>query len=65
MLEFIAENIKMSEIGDAFSCGILHDIGKVVLDQYDHSDYVEVFKLLKSRYTSNQLLESRRTSYRH
>ncbi|MGD9579978.1 MAG: HDOD domain-containing protein [Vampirovibrionia bacterium] len=54
----IAEKIKMPEIGDAFSCGILHDIGKVVLDQYDHSDYVEVFKLLKPKYTSDQLLEA-------
>lgn len=54
----IAEKIKMSEVGDAFSCGILHDIGKVVLDQYDHTDYVEVFKLLKPRYTSDQLLDA-------
>ena len=54
----IAEKLNISEVGDAFSCGILHDIGKVVLDQYDHADYVEVFKLLKPKYTSDELLES-------
>lgn len=53
----VAEKVGMTEIGDAFSCGILHDIGKVVLDQYDHSDYVEVFKILRQPYTSEQLLE--------
>ena len=54
----VAQSIGMTEVGDSFSCGILHDIGKVVLDQYNHSDYVEVFKLLRTSYTSEQLIEA-------
>lgn len=54
----IAARVGMTEVGDAFSCGILHDIGKVVLDQYDHSDYVEVFKLLGNKYTSQDLINA-------
>lgn len=53
----IATSVGLTEVGDAFSCGILHDIGKVVFDQYDHSDYVEIFKLLGPKYTSEDLLE--------
>lgn len=53
----IAGGIGVTEVGDAFSCGILHDIGKVVLDQYDHSDYVEVFKLVGSKYSLERFIE--------
>jgi putative nucleotidyltransferase with HDIG domain len=54
----ISENLKLTEIGDAFSCGILHDIGKIVLDQYDHTDYVTVFKKLGKFYTSEKMIEA-------
>jgi putative nucleotidyltransferase with HDIG domain len=53
----IATAVGMTEAGDAFSCGILHDIGKVVFDQYDHSSYVEVFKSLRPYHTSAELLD--------
>lgn len=52
----VAQAVGITDVGDAFSCGILHDIGKVVLDQYSHSDYVEVFGSLKKSYTSKQLI---------
>lgn len=54
----VARASGMTEVGDAFSSGILHDIGKVVLDQYDHTDYVEVFKKLRFNYSSKDLLET-------
>jgi len=54
----IANNLGITEGGEAFSCGILHDIGKVVFDQYGHSDYVEVFKLLGPRYTSEEMIRA-------
>lgn len=56
--KLVAVNAGLSEGGDAFSCGILHDIGKVVFDQYDHSSYVEVFKSLKPYYTAAEFLDA-------
>lgn len=53
-----ASNTGLTELGDAFSCGILHDIGKVVFDQYAHTDYVEVFKSIPLKYSSKQLLDA-------
>lgn len=32
---------------DIFSAAILHDIGKIILDQYDHSNYINVLHHLK------------------
>lgn len=52
----IAPKAGINEAGDAFSCGILHDIGKIVFDQYDHPDYVEVFRKLPRNYTNDELI---------
>lgn len=38
----IGQSLKMPETDDAFSAGMLHDIGKVVLDVYFTQDYVPV-----------------------
>lgn len=54
----IANKTGLTEGGEAFSCGILHDIGKVVFDQYGHSDYVDVFKLLKPNYSSEEMIKA-------
>ncbi len=39
-----------------FSAAILHDIGKLILDQYDHNNYANVLKEVKEQIYSNHLL---------
>ncbi len=38
----LGQAFKMTDVDEAFSAGMLHDIGKVVLDVYFGRDYVEV-----------------------
>jgi len=40
----INENFHFKQDDDIFSAAILHDIGKIILDQYDHENYVRVMK---------------------
>jgi len=39
-----------------FSAAILHDIGKLILDQYDHSNYANVLREVKEQIYANQVL---------
>ncbi len=41
-----------------FSAAILHDIGKLILDQYDHSNYANVLAEAQNQIYSNQLLKA-------
>jgi putative nucleotidyltransferase with HDIG domain len=46
----IAKFLYFQQDDDIFSAAILHDIGKIILDQYDHENYVNVLKTpLKDR----------------
>ncbi len=40
---------KMVDMETAFSAGLLHDIGKIVLEQFAHEDYVPVIKAAKEK----------------
>jgi len=39
----IKNYLKIQEQEDIFSAAILHDIGKIILDQYDHGNYIQAF----------------------
>lgn len=40
----IAERIKYPKVDDCFTAGLMHDIGKVVLDQYLHEEMTKVIQ---------------------
>lgn len=47
--KILAKKLKMKETEEVFLAGLMHDIGKVILDQYLHDQFEEILKLTKSR----------------
>ena len=45
----IAERINYPKLDDSFTAGLLHDIGKVVLDQYLHEEMTKIIKLVQEK----------------
>jgi putative nucleotidyltransferase with HDIG domain len=45
----IAEKIHYPKLDDSFTAGLLHDIGKVVIDQYLHEEMIEIIKLVQEK----------------
>ena len=45
----IAEKIHYPKLDDSFTAGLLHDIGKVVLDQYLHEEMTKIIKLVQEK----------------
>jgi len=45
----IAQLTNYSNVDDCFTAGLLHDIGKVVLDQYLHEEMVKVIQLTQGK----------------
>jgi putative nucleotidyltransferase with HDIG domain len=41
----VARRVKYRFVGEAFVAGLLHDIGKVILNQYVHKEFVEIIAL--------------------
>jgi len=41
----LARNYRSRFAGEAFVAGLLHDIGKVILNQYFHSEFLEIMRL--------------------
>jgi len=48
--------LQLSEQEDIFSAAILHDIGKIILDQYDHENYTLVLQEVSNPLLSQKLL---------
>jgi len=46
------------EEDDLFSAAILHDIGKIILDQYDHDNYLNVLLEVPDQNDFNKVLEA-------
>jgi len=42
--KILAKKIRLFQMDDAFVAGLLHDIGKMVLDQFAHDRFVEVLR---------------------
>lgn len=52
----ISKYLYFQQDDDIFSAAILHDIGKIILDQYDHENYVNVLKVPENeRFLENVL----------
>ena len=47
--KMIAEKIHYPKLDDSFTAGLLHDIGKVVLDQYLHEEMIKIIKLVQEK----------------
>ena len=47
--KIIGEKVRVISAEDLFVAGLLHDIGKVVLDQYMHNDFKEIVGVVKAR----------------
>jgi len=45
----IAEKVHYPKIDDCFTAGLMHDIGKVVIDQYLHEEMVRVIQLIREK----------------
>jgi putative nucleotidyltransferase with HDIG domain len=49
MVAQIYRKKKMVDMETAFSAGLLHDIGKIILEQFSHEDYLPVLKAAKEK----------------
>jgi putative nucleotidyltransferase with HDIG domain len=56
--KMIAKKIKFKQVEEAFIAGLIHDIGKVVMDEYIHSEFMEVVKICKD--SENSFYQSER-----
>lgn len=45
----IASHLRLTTGEDIFIAGLLHDIGKIILDQFAHDDYVKVIQAVNER----------------
>ena len=52
----VCQYLYLPEEDDLFSGAILHDIGKIILDQYDHENYSQVIYQLKGNVYSPSLI---------
>lgn len=48
----IAERAQYAKIDDCFTAGLMHDVGKVVLDQYLHEEMTKVIQVIQERVIS-------------
>jgi putative nucleotidyltransferase with HDIG domain len=55
----IARRLKYRFVGEAFVAGLLHDIGKVILNQYVHKEFVDIIGLAASGETSLEVAEEK------
>jgi len=56
--QIISKKVHYSKPEESFIAGILHDIGKIALDQYAHEDFEEVLKTAES--TNCSVIEAER-----
>lgn len=45
---------------DLFSAAMLHDIGKIILEQYDHDNYIQAYNEINDIFDSDLVVESER-----
>lgn len=47
--KLIARHLRLTTLEDIFVAGLLHDVGKVILDQFVHEDYKKVLDVVKEK----------------
>lgn len=47
--KILAKRLQMKEVEEAFLAGLMHDIGKVILDQFVHEAFEQVLKVTKEK----------------
>lgn len=45
----VAKRMKLPQLDDAFMGGLLHDIGKLVLDQFFHEEFEKIISIVKEK----------------
>lgn len=45
--EWLAQALRYNSPEEAYACGLLHDVGKLVLDQYVLKDYMQIFTFVQ------------------
>ena len=61
----IAREKRLADVEDAFMCGLLHDIGKIVLHQFAREEFAKAIKLVQDRLLYEAELEVLQTSHAH
>ena len=46
--KLLAKKLRYKNPEEAFICGILHDIGKIILDQYFHEEFMQIIGIAKN-----------------
>jgi putative nucleotidyltransferase with HDIG domain len=54
----LARRLKYRFVGEAFVAGLLHDIGKVILNQYVHKEFVEIIAIAATGETTIEIAEN-------
>jgi putative nucleotidyltransferase with HDIG domain len=47
--KLLAKRLRYKNVEEAFIAGLLHDVGKIVIDQFFHNELVEIIKLIKEK----------------
>ncbi len=54
----IEKKLFNQEHEEIFSMGLLHDLGKIILEQYDHENYIKAFNATTNHFNSKEVLEN-------
>lgn len=56
--QVIAKKLFNSKDEEIFSMGLLHDLGKIILEQYDHDNYIKAYNSTSNQLDSKEVLEN-------
>ena len=63
--EVLAKKIRLPHHEDAFICGLVHDVGKLILEQYWHERFEEILKIVSVRNIPFYVAEEKTFGYNH
>ena len=55
----LVKELKINTHGEEFTAGLIHDIGKIVMDQYFHDDFIKSFNFSREKKISNYAAEKK------
>ena len=62
---FLAREFELDTHGEEFTAGLMHDLGKIILDQYYHDDYKEVIKEMRNLKLTSSEAEKNVLGFNH